>query len=70
MCVIKASIYENLLTTFLDFKIVAWRFPSISATALVGLSKLALCHGLRHSAGGRQCQQQKLTTSFSDQSEQ
>jgi hypothetical protein len=52
MCVIKASIYENLLTTFLDFKIVAWRFPSISATALVGLSKLALRHGLRHSAGG------------------
>ena len=43
MCVIKASIYENLLTTFLDFKIVAWRFPSILATALVGLSVTFRC---------------------------
>ena len=48
MCVIKASIYENLLTTFLYFKIVAWKFPSISATAPVGSS---LRPGLRHSEG-------------------
>jgi hypothetical protein len=37
-CVIKASVHENPLTTFLYFKIVTWKFLSISATALIGLS--------------------------------
>ena len=38
VCVIKTTIHENLLTTFLYFKFVTWKFLSLSATALIGLS--------------------------------
>ena len=37
VCVIKTTIHENLLKTFLYFKFVTWKFLSLSATALIGL---------------------------------
>ena len=37
VCVIKTTTHENLLTMFLYFKIVTWKFLSLSATALFGL---------------------------------
>jgi hypothetical protein len=38
VCVIKTTIHENLPTTFQYFQFVTWKFLSLSATALIGLS--------------------------------